>query len=913
MRIAFFIINNVIGGGGMVATQSAIRMLNNSGHEIYIFLQELVSDKNKHLLNLDNIKYVECGNINAYTGINNLLKKLQENKIEIFITHCHYYLPIIKCFNSIKKFGIKIILNEHHLNFIPIYEKRYELFLERERYLKSVDLITVIEETSYHIWKSKGYPVAILPNTIDNLNYKEGNPQKTILISGRFTDFKQIELGIVAFSLIAAKYPGWTLKILGQGSQLKSIRNVINSCGAKKQISLVGWTKHPEEYFAQAYIHVLPSFTEPFGLVITDAKQYHVPTVMFDIKSNSLIRDNVDGLRIPMGDVKGMAKAIERLICDKALHDRLASNTLENVEENKEENTRKVWLEVINYVNGHSPIDQATYRKYFQRAISPKALNNLIFDYDQLLYWFAKKQYKPKQNAVLKPIQIVKKRFINYIGEVIFKFASKYLSSDRIILWDSNNVAQLEETLGQQSLKLKTVKILPSGLFTPKIAYNLARSKIFITNTNTGAIKRLKNKENGDSIIINVWHGSGYFKKFGVHEANIGELDFKKKYGTPDYVLCSSEQIRNKYAEIFGIPNSRVLPFGSTRSDLFFNKEYIEEKRASFVKKFPNIRQKKVYLIAPTWRGTPFKAETANYYLPVNIEKLKSNLSEDEVIIFKNHQLVNKSKNTNITNSVFDEKFLNGQDCSMSELLINSDVVVTDYSSLLFDALILNKPILMWATDILAYNQEIGFYDNYLDYVPGEVYTEGDPAELLNCIRRAPSFTQSKKYLGLKYKFVSQCDGKASERLKEFINALDVTDYKRRWKHYLNKIKSLEFKLVFDDEKYLAKNFFKLYMPGKSKKIHYELQGRENGRKTYICFHIETKYSIDKAAEDALQDCSKTFLHVSRRGNNFLEICIPTNLENFRNDLIKLHNIVSNFTFIEVDSGINVKLQPQQK
>lgn len=899
MKLGFFIINNVVGGGGMVATQDAINALSDEGHEVIVFMQEIITDNKKHLLITPKARYVECGNLNDYQGVCNLLRSLKKNKIEIFITHCHYYLPIIRCFESIRNLGIKVILNEHHLNFIPIYENRFDLFLERERYLKSVNLITVIEKSSYFIWKSKGYPVALLPNTIPDIRRHQCEKKKIILLSGRFTDFKQMELGIVAFSLVSKKYPGWTLKILGQGSRLKSIKNTINNSGVSDRIVLVGWTSNPEQYFEEAAIHILPSFTEPFGLVIADAKKYQVPTVMFDIRSNDLVRNGIDGFKVPMNDVRAMAEKIENLIRNEKIRLAFGKEGIENIREHEVTHVIKIWEQIIRYVKGLPITDEAINKKYFNINLDEATLGNIIYDYDQLLYWIAKKNNRIAKGAKKKStIGSYIKEFVNYIGNKIFYYASKYAKADRIILWDSNRVGQLRETIGRQKFNMKVSEIVPTGYLTPGVAWNLAKAKVFITNTNTAIIKKLIGKENGRATIINVWHGAGYFKKFGIHEANIGEYEFKNKYGTPDYVLCSSLEIQSMYAEIFGISDTRVLPFGSTRTDLLLDANFRRIREEVFFKKYPKLRGKKLYVIAPTWRGTPFRAETASFNLPIDIDKLKNKLKEDEAILIKNHQLVIKSKKTNLDYEKFDdEKFVTVDAWSMQDLLLVSNTVITDYSSLLFDALVLDKPILMWAPDVEAYNQTIGFYGRYEDYVPGELYKGCDPQELMSKIRNAKNYTKCDKYLTLKKKFISACDGKSSQRLANFINnKLDLTDYRKRWSVYIKEIKKNN-NVLEDNKIYWHKAFVKLFIPGLPRSIHYELQGKENGSMTYLCFHIECKWENGEGVMEILKRVEQRDFKIVIKGGSFFEISKRTSLTKVGRDIGILNSVIDQLNF----------------
>ena len=60
MRIAFFIINNIVGGGGMVATENAINSIKKH-HEVFLFLEDIINDTSKHLLKVEGVKYIKVG------------------------------------------------------------------------------------------------------------------------------------------------------------------------------------------------------------------------------------------------------------------------------------------------------------------------------------------------------------------------------------------------------------------------------------------------------------------------------------------------------------------------------------------------------------------------------------------------------------------------------------------------------------------------------------------------------------------------------------------------------------------------------------------------------------------------------------------------------------------------------------
>ena len=346
--------------------------------------------------------------------------------------------------------------------------------------------------------------------------------------------------------------------------------------------------------------------------------------------------------------------------------------------------------------------------------------------------------------------------------------------------------------------------------------------------------------------IINIWHACGYFKKFGVHEDNIGIENHRKKFGKPSYVLCSSNEIQSKYAEIFGVARECVKPFGVPRTDILFDKKEREIRERNFYSAYPSLKNKKIYVLAPTWRGDPFKGNTAFYSPNIDFHEVAKNLTDNEVILVKNHQLVIKNlarqhKKSSIPTIA--DKILVVDNIDIITLTMICDVFITDFSSAYFEALILNKPILFYAEDIVTYNSKIGFYDDYASYCPGEICDVSDAKIFIGKIRNAHHYVNTHRYKMIRDKFVGSCDGHASQRLINFVNTLNLTDYNSLWKNYTNRIQGISSSLIFS--KNLSRKFYIINIDGVDKKIYFELLDKNNTH--YLCLHFESQeYCTEK-------------------------------------------------------------------
>ena len=101
----------------------------------------------------------------------------------------------------------------------------------------------------------------------------------------------------------------------------------------------------------------------------------------------------------------------------------------------------------------------------------------------------------------------------------------------------------------------------------------------------------------------------------------------------------------------------------------------------------------------------------------------------------------------------------------VNDLLIVTDILITDYSSVIFDYLLLNKPIIYYAYDLELYKQERGLYYDFEDYIYGLVAYNMD--ELIKAIKK-PDMMNSKRN-EFNEKFMKACDGKSTERVYDYI------------------------------------------------------------------------------------------------------------------------------------------------
>lgn len=248
-------------------------------------------------------------------------------------------------------------------------------------------------------------------------------------------------------------------------------------------------------------------------------------------------------------------------------------------------------------------------------------------------------------------------------------------------------------------------------------AYFLGGSKYIFLNDNFMPLAYLM--PNPDTKIIQIWHGQGAFKKFGLHipqpeKIRAREIAANQKL---DYVVCSSQSVREIYAEAFGVPSEKVLALGSPNQDYYYRHHDLTALRNNFDKLHPSCKNKLLVLYAPTFRDD--READKHIIENIKIKKLKAAFPCQVEILVRLHPQVHQSVNLDGVVDVTGYENIN-------ELCLISDLLITDYSSICMDFSLMRKPMIFYAYDLEKYKGDRDFYFDYETYVPGPIATTMD-------------------------------------------------------------------------------------------------------------------------------------------------------------------------------------------
>ena len=267
-------------------------------------------------------------------------------------------------------------------------------------------------------------------------------------------------------------------------------------------------------------------------------------------------------------------------------------------------------------------------------------------------------------------------------------------------------------------------------------------------------------KRKGTSV-IQLWHACGAFKKIGYDtSADIPSYYKGNVLANCDLVTVSSQICVKPFSSAMRLPEKAVRPVGVSRTDLYFNDTFNQACRNHFFSQHPNAQGKKIVLWVPTFRGNPGIASVKGLD---DILHARDQLKDTHYFIIKLHPHT--------------QAHIEGTNCSISseELLPVADVVITDYSSILFDAMIYKHPLILFVPDLDEYLDNRGFYLDY-NTLPG--LRAQNLEQLLQILTDEDLLHSSvnKVYTDFYDKYMASCDGHSTKRI---INYIKKTDNRR--------------------------------------------------------------------------------------------------------------------------------------
>lgn len=379
------------------------------------------------------------------------------------------------------------------------------------------------------------------------------------------------------------------------------------------------------------------------------------------------------------------------------------------------------------------------------------------------------------KNAGVSKVTLAK----NLLIKLIYKLSCKKKSSKKTLLFMSeqsdklgSNLSAVIDRLYERGLDrefniLTSARPMAKGVGLGfkswlKLAVKLGRSDFLFTDDHAPILDWL---ELDDKVtFVQLWHAGAGFKSAGYARfGNEGGPKPVSGYRRINYGTAGSRNIAPFFSEVFGINDDMILPTGMPRMDKYLDESHRKKKTDEIYSAYPTFKGKKIILFAPTYRGTNQK--DAYYpYDKIDFEALYKYCTDtNSAVIFKMHPWVREKVPFK---AEFSDRFFDFNSfADINDLFYITDVLITDYSSNIYEFSLMKKPMIFYAFDKEEYSLSRGFHRDFDKSAPGKVCSTF--SLVMNCLENSDfDFHKVEEYVSFQFDYI---DSFASDRVIDWI------------------------------------------------------------------------------------------------------------------------------------------------
>jgi len=331
------------GGGTERVTALMINYLSVENiFNIYIFSQRK-KEENEYKIP-SNIKRTY---INEKYSSKQLKIQLKVKRIDILI----YQFPHGDEINIINTFEkVKIIIYSHFcfLTWIYFYDIHFFKILYNS-YKNSKYIVSLVPFENDYIFKKWGIN-SILMNNLVTYEYEKVIPSdlssKNIIMVGRASDkFKRFDLGIQSMKYISEEIKDSEMKIISDLNKLESLKKLVNNLNLQNKVKFLGYALNLEEHFHNASLHIFPSVSEAFPMVLCETKVFGIPNILTGLDFVVMAKGGT--VMIYDDNPESIAKASIKILNNFKYRKKLGEKARESMKKYKNEKIIKNWIKLL--------------------------------------------------------------------------------------------------------------------------------------------------------------------------------------------------------------------------------------------------------------------------------------------------------------------------------------------------------------------------------------------------------------------------------------------------------------------------------------------------------------------------------------------------------------------------------------
>lgn len=283
-----------------------------------------------------------------------------------------------------KSLGCRVILSRHELAFASFLSGTISPVFQPSVFALA-DRLTVLTQMDEQYYRFMGVPTLYIPNPVPNLEIqplREDLASPTILWVGRMDYFqKRCQEPIEIMREVVPMIPNAQLLMVGGGwssDAENTLRKRINALGLQNNVTLCGYTPHPEKYYAQAACHLMTSSWETYGMVIEESRAFGLPLVMYSMPYLELLSSGKGFIAVEQGDRRAAAEAIVSVLTNPELRARLGKEAQDELIASDNVFLEERWKQILSFAP-HANIANEKLRTDLLRLL----MENMLHLYGQ--------------------------------------------------------------------------------------------------------------------------------------------------------------------------------------------------------------------------------------------------------------------------------------------------------------------------------------------------------------------------------------------------------------------------------------------------------------------------------------------------------------------------------------------------
>lgn len=255
-----------------------------------------------------------------------------------------------------KHINVPIIVSERCDPKTRYESSKIRKWIMRKLYPKAEGFVFQTKDAMSYYSEIIGDKGVVIPNAINEEFIRtpyRGVRKKSIISAGRFTDQKNFELLIKAFSRITKKHPDYDLIIYGDGPQKSNLKRLTKELGISEKVEFPGYVNDFGSHIIDASLFVLSSNYEGMPNSLMEAMALGLPCISTDCPVGGpgfLIDDGANGFLTPVGDVEKLAINMDELLSDKNLRDQIGESAREIADKLSFNNIYNDWESFLNEI-----------------------------------------------------------------------------------------------------------------------------------------------------------------------------------------------------------------------------------------------------------------------------------------------------------------------------------------------------------------------------------------------------------------------------------------------------------------------------------------------------------------------------------------------------------------------------------